>query len=138
MMLKWFGVWKITTRCKGTYFIKAHAVIKKGNIHHAKLFLQLGVNLSQDSSAHDDGHRCDMCSRLLSDEECEVCGNLHAVEANVKEEALLSLIYIAGYVQKKGRVVKENDFLFYYHKFGKYVDALSRGSLTLLQHCVVQ
>ena len=79
-----------------------------------------------------------MCSRLLSDKECEVYGNLHAVEANVKEETLLSLIYIAGYVQKKGRVVKENDFLFYYHKFGKYIDALSRGSITLLQHCVVQ
>ena len=47
----------------------------------------------------------------------------------MKEETLLSLIYIAGYVQKKGGVVKENDSLFHY-KFGKYIDALNRGSLS--------
>ena len=63
--------------------------------------LQLGVNLPQDSSAQDDGHRSDMCSRLLNDKECEVFDNLRALEANVKEETLLSLVYIAGYVQKR-------------------------------------
>ena len=30
--------------------------------------------------------------------------------------------------------MKENDSLFYYHKFRKYVDALNRGSLTLPQN----
>ena len=79
-----------------------------------------------------------MCSRLLNDKKCEVFGNLHALEASVKEETLLSLIYIAGYVQKKGGAVKENDSLFYYHKFGKYVDALNGRSLTLPQNCLVQ
>ena len=33
--------------------------------------------------------------------------------------------------KKKGGLVKENDSMFYYHKFGKYVDALDRWSLTL-------
>ena len=80
-----------------------------------------------------DSHRCEMCSRLLNDKECEVFDNLHPLEASVIEETLLSLIYIAGYVQKKDCVVKENDSLFYYHKFGKYVDALNRGPITLSQ-----
>ena len=40
--------------------------------------------------------------------------------------------------KKKGGVVKENDSLFYYRKFGKYFDALNRGSLTLPQDCLVQ
>ena len=57
--------------------------------------------MSQDSRAQDADHRCDMCSRLLNDSEGEVFDNLHALEASVKEETLLSLIYIAGYVQKK-------------------------------------
>ena len=42
-----------------------------------------------------------MCSRLLNDKECEVFDNLRFLEASVKEETLLSLIYIAGYVQKR-------------------------------------
>ena len=79
-----------------------------------------------------------MCSCLLNDKECEVFDNLLALEASVKEETLLFLIYIAGYVQKKGGVVKKNDSLFYYQKFGKYVDALNRGSLTLQPDSLVQ
>ena len=109
MMLGWFSIdplekafGKLRQGSGGTYFIMAQAVTEKVNIDHAKLFLQLGVNLSQDSSAQNDGHRCDTCSRLLNDKECEVFDNLHALEASVKEETLLSLIYIAGYVQKKG------------------------------------
>ena len=39
---------------------------------------------------------------------------------------------------KKGGVMKENDSLFYYQKFGRYFDALNRGSLTLPQGCHVQ
>ena len=74
----------------------------------------------------------------MNDKECEVFDNLHALEVSVKEETLSSLIYIAGYVQKKGGVVKENDLLFHYHKFGKYVDALNRGSLSLPQDYLVQ
>ena len=42
---------KLQQGLKRTYFIMAQAVIEKDNIHHAKLFLQLGVNLSQDSTA---------------------------------------------------------------------------------------
>ena len=67
---------------------------------------------------------------MLNDKECEVFDNLHALEASVKEETLLSLIYITEYEQKKGGVVKENDSLFQYRKFGKYIDALTRGSLS--------
>ena len=63
---------------------------------------------------------------------------MHALEVSVKEETLSSLIYTAGYVQKKRGVVKENDLLFHYHKFGKYVDALNRGSLSLPQDYLVQ
>ena len=74
----------------------------------------------------------------MNDKECEVFDNLHALEVSVKEETLLSLIYVAGYVQKKDGVVKENDSLFHYHKFGKHVDALNRGSLPLPQVYLVQ
>ena len=61
---------------------------------------------------------------------------LIGLAASVKEETLLS--HSAGYAQKKGGVVKENDSLFYYHKFTKYVDALNRGSLILPQDYLVQ
>ena len=74
----------------------------------------------------------------MNDKECEVFDNLHALEVSVKEETLLSLIYIAGYVQTKSGVVKENDSLFHYHKLGKYVDALNKGSLSLPQDFLVQ
>ena len=40
--------------------------------------------------------------------------------------------------KKKDGVVKENDSLFHYHKFGKYVDALNRGSLSLPQDYLVK
>ena len=83
-----------------TYFITALAVIKKVNIHHAKTFSAAWSK--SVPRAQDDGHRCDMSSRLLNDKECEVFDNLHIFEASVKVETLLSLIYIAGYVQKKG------------------------------------
>ena len=91
--------------------ITAQAVIEKVNIHHAKLFLLFGVNVSQDSRAQYNGHQCDLCSRLLNDKECKVFDNLHVLEASVNEETFLFLIYIAGYVQKKNGVVKENDSL---------------------------
>ena len=74
----------------------------------------------------------------MNDKECEVFDNLHALEVSVKEETLSSVIYITGYVQKKVVVVKENDLLFHYHKFGKYVDALNRGSVSLPQDYLVQ
>ena len=51
---------------------------------------------------------------------------------------MLSLIYIAGYIQKKGGEVKENDSFFYHQNFEKYFDALNRGSLTLPQDSLVQ
>ena len=99
-MLEWFSndslekaFGKLRQGSGGTYFITAQAVIEKGNIHHARLFLQLGVNLSRDSSAQGDGHRCDMCSRLLNDKEYEVFNNLRALEASVKEETLLYVKY---------------------------------------------
>ena len=85
---KAFG--KLQQGSGGTYFITAQAVIEKVTIQHAKLFLQLGVDLLQDSSVQDDGHRCDKCSHLLKNKECEVFDNLHVLEASVKEETLLS------------------------------------------------
>ena len=81
-MLEWFSTdplektfGKLRQGSEGTYFVTAQAVIEKGNINHAKLFLQLGVNLSQDSSAQDDDYRGDMCSRLLNNKEREVFDN---------------------------------------------------------------
>ena len=50
---------------------------------------------------------------------------------------MLSLIYIAGYIQKKGGEVKENDSFYYHQNFGKYFDALNKGSLTLPQDSLV-
>ena len=82
VMLGWFSTdplekafGKLRQGSGGTYFITAQAIIEKVNTHLDKLFLQLGVNLSQDSSAQNDGHRCDMCSPLLNDKECEVFDN---------------------------------------------------------------
>ena len=62
-MLEWFSTDPLEKAFEksrqgsgGTYFMTTQAVFEKGSIHRAKLFLQLGVNLSQDSSAQDDGH----------------------------------------------------------------------------------
>ena len=84
-MLGWFSTdplekafGKLRQGSGGTYFITALTVVEKVNIQHAKLFLQLGIDLPQDGNAQDDGHQCAMCSRLLNEKECEVFDNMHA------------------------------------------------------------
>ena len=120
----------------GTYVVTAQAVVEQVSIQHAKLFLQLGPDFPPKSS-HSGGHRCDVCSQRLNDKECEVLDNLQTLEESLREETV-SLVHIAGYVQKRGYEVKENDLLSYYQKFGKYFDVLNKGSLTITQDYLVQ
>ena len=80
----------------GTYFITAQSVIQKVRIHHAKLTLRLGIEVSGE-----DGHSCGNCSRNLDEKESEIMDNLSALEENIQKDTLLSIVYIAGYIQKK-------------------------------------
>ena len=116
----------------GTYFITAQSVIEKVRIQHAKLTLQLGIEVSGKN-----GHSCGNCSRNLDEKESEIMDNLSALEENIQEDTLLSIIYIAGYIQKKNGY-EYDDTVFYYQKFGSYFDSLDRGGLcTMLYsgHC---
>ena len=78
----------------GTHFITAQSVMEKVRIQHAKLTLQLGIEVSGEN-----GHSCGNCSRNLDEKESEIMDNLSALEENIQEDTLLSIIYIAGYIQ---------------------------------------
>ena len=51
---------------------------------------------------------------------------------------LTAILYIAGYLQKQAGQIHDNDTMYYYDKFGKYLDQLNRGALLLPQDHFVQ
>ena len=118
----------------GTYFITVQVILEKTRIFQTKLCLQLGILI--DGVA---GHKCDVCSRDLDEMEAQVIDNLIELEASIQRETMLSLVYIAGYIEKLGDAdIDEEDTCFYYEKYSKYFDALDRGNLTKPRDTVVQ
>ena len=118
----------------GTYFITAQSVIEKVRIQHAKLSLQLEMQCFDDCF---NGHSCNNCFRRLNEQECEVFDNLPELEDKVQAESLLSIVYIAGYVQRKNGY-DYTDTKFYYIKCGAYIDDLNRGGLVIPFDNIVQ
>ena len=142
VMLGWFSsdpiekaFGKLRQGSGGAYFLTVQSVIEKIRIQTAKLFLQLNLDFPEDST---EGHFCDKCKTSLTEQECEIIDNLSTLEDKVPEETTSSLIYIAGYVQKKGGQAKENDTVFYFEKYGKYLESINRGHLIIPQDCIVQ
>lgn len=117
----------------GTYFITAQCVMEKVRIQHAKLALQLNMYIDGN-----DGHSCSNCLRKLTEGESEIVDNLAELEKSIHNDTLLSLVYIAGYVQKGDKDNDIYDTNNYYDKFGSYIDALNRGGLEVPNDTVVQ
>ena len=63
-------------------------------IHHSKLSLQLNIQFETDS-----GHNCDICD--LEEGEREILDHLVELENKIQDETMFSIIYIAGYIQRK-------------------------------------
>ena len=138
VMLRWFSTdplerafGKLLQDSGLTYFLSAQSVIEKIRIQRAKLSTQLKLNISNDSAG--DEHECELCKRLLTDEECEIFDNLEALEKSVGSDVVAAILYIAGYLQKQAGQIRDNDTMYYYDKFGNYLDQLNRGALVLPQ-----
>ena len=81
-------------------------MIEKIHIQRAKLSTQLKHDISNDSAG--DEHECELCKRLLIDEECEIFHNLEALEESVGSD-VVALAAIAGYLQKQAGQIRDND-----------------------------
>ena len=141
-MLGWFSTdplerafGKLRQGSGGTYFLSAQSVIEKIRIQRAKLSTQLKLDISNDSAG--DEHECELCKRLLTDEECKIFDNLEALEESVGSDVVAAVLYIAGYLQKQAGQIRDNDTMYYYDKFGKYLDQLNKGALVLPQDHLV-
>ena len=115
----------------GTYFITVQTILEKTRILQAKLCLQLGIDIDGE-----DGHSCSTCNRELDEMEAELLDHLVELEESVPREVMLSLVYIAGYVEHRG--TREYDTMFYYNKYSDYFDALDRGNLEKPTDSIVQ
>ena len=117
----------------GTYFITAKCVVENVRIQHAKLALQLDMDIEGNH-----GHSCSTCLRKLTEGESEIVDSLIELEKSIHKDTLLSLVYISGYVQKGDKGVHFDDTNIYYNKYGDYIDALNRGGLKVPSDTVVQ
>ena len=127
---KTFG--KLRQGSGGTYFITVQSVIEKIRIQHAKLCLQIGVDI--DGSAD---HHCDFCKRPLTELEVSVFDSLPELENNVTRETMLSIVYMAGCIEKKHKCDTPDTHL-YFETYSSYFDALNRGQLTVAGDNIVQ
>ena len=59
-------------------------------------------------------------------------------EESVGSDVVGAILYIAGYLQNQAGQIHDNDTMYYYDKFGKYLYQLNRGALVLPQHHLVQ
>ena len=142
-MLAWFSTdplkrafGKLRQGSGGTYFLSAQSVIEKIRIQQAKLSTQLKLDISNDSA--DDEHECELCKRLLTDEVCEVFDNLEALEESVGSDVVAAILYMAEYLQNQAGQIRDNDRMYYYDRFGKYLDQLNKGALVLPQDHLLQ
>ena len=130
---KYFG--KLRQGSGGTYFITVLTILEKTRILQTKLCLQLGVEIDGDA-----GHSCQACNRQFNENEAEVIDNLIVLEDTMSRENMLSLVYIAGYVERyhEDDEETEDDTFIYYQKYSEYFDALNRGELTYPTDTTVQ
>ena len=143
VMLGWFSTYplkrafgKLRQGSGETYFLSAQSVIEKIRIQPAKLSTQLKLGISNDSTG--DEHECELCKRLPTDKECEIFDNLEAPEESVGSDVVAAILYITGYLPKQAGQIRDNDTMYYYDKFLKYLDQLNRGVLALPQDHLVQ
>ena len=77
-------------------------------------------------------NKCELCKRLLTDEECEIFDNPEALEESVGRDVVAAILYIAGYLQKQAGEIRDNDTIYYYNKFGKYLDQCHTSFIILI------
>ena len=83
------------------------------------------------------GDTCKNCNRQLTEAECEIFDTLCDFEEKLPKETKYSLVYIAGYVQKKNGY-EHDDTEFYYEQFDAYLNVLDRGGLCVPKDTIVQ
>ena len=98
VILGWFS-WDSIEKCfeklqqgsGGTYFIIAKLVIKKVCIQHAKLVLQLNIDIEGN-----DGHDYLLCLEDLDDREIDIIYNLADLEDSINKKfcILLSILLV--------------------------------------------
>lgn len=115
----------------GTYFINVQQVLEKFNINKTKLMLKCEIDLSTSSTfLTQDGHHCEKCSYLLSEEQYNVLDSLPQLEESLSYEVKSTLVYIAGYVTRKNEC-DPNDTFRYVEQYGTFTLGLDRGRLTI-------
>ena len=84
-----------------------------------------------------NGHTCDICCRDTPTDEKELLDNLHDLESSINQLTLITIVYIAGYVQKS-EIKIYDDTTNYYQKYGDYLNSLNRGGLQIPTDTLVQ
>lgn len=111
----------------GTYFISAQSVIEKVRIHRAKLATRLHLEFDEE----EEGHKCNICDRPLTTEECDVVDQLEEIEKALDEQVIMGLLYVSGYIQRKCGYDDPFDTKYYYDTYGDFIDSMNRGGLLI-------
>ena len=135
---KEFG--KLRMGSGGAYFITVRNVVEKTNIQHAKLALNLDMEMESY-----DGHKCSACTRALTSEECATFDvlsepdNVSSIEDKLDESTKIGLVHISGYIQRRYEVNFDGESSFtYFDQYGSYTQLLDRGGLTKPNDTTVQ
>ena len=114
---------KLVQGSGGTYFITVQQILEKVVIRNTKLLLQIGNEI--DSLSCNSYSKCGF---LLNESICEIIKNLPDLQKSLTKTVLMSLIYIAGYVEKKD---DNCDSYVYATEYGNYLHELSREELNV-------
>ena len=77
------------------------------------------------------------CCRDTPTDEKELLDNLHDLKSSVNQSTLITIVYIADYVQKS-EIKIYDDTTNYYQKYGDYLNSLNRGGLQISTDTLVQ
>lgn len=119
----------------GALFLTVQSSLEKICINKARVCLRLDVDLREVGT---EQHKCNKCKEEVNEKEREIIESLEHLEPSLEEETFAAIIHIAGYLQKKCGLAKEEDTSFYLEKYGKYLKSLDRGRLTKPLDSLVQ
>ena len=83
------------------------------------------------------GHHCKLCNKSSDEKDSCIIDNLNELEESILTETFYALVYIAGYIKKNEKPADEYT-TFYFENFGRSIDALNTGGLTIPTDSIVQ